>query len=155
MAKIVLLTIPQVRQLFHQELATNWFFNPAINKHGNVFIDEKEVAAITNPNFDWVKLLPLAEEVDTRPPTDLTPPASDGIGIVVNASWRAAFDWPLTLNGFEIALKTNGSQFYIERSLHDWAEFRKELAKAQNDDFRKVLSKFFAYLKNTATRISV
>jgi len=153
--KIALLTIKQVRQLWQQELAPDWTFNPIINKFGNVFISEQEIAAITNPAFDWVKLLTLVEETDVRPPQDLTPPASDGIGIVITNSWRNGLNWPITLNGFEIQLKFNGTQYYIDRSVHQWTELQKELDKPQNDDFKRLLIPFYNYLKNTATRISV
>ena len=155
MAKIALLTIKQVRQLWQQPLSIGWHFNPAINKFGVVFISEEEIAAITNPAFDWVKLLPLIDEIDTRPPQDLKPPASDGVGIVITNAWRQGFNWPITLNGLEIELKYNGTQYYIERSVHNWTELTKELDKPQNDDFKALLIPFYNYLKNTAVRINL
>lgn len=153
--KLALLTIKQVRQLFGQELAPNWTFNPVINRHGVVFISEQEIAAITNPAFDWVKLLPLVNEIEIKPPQDLTPPASDGVGIVITNAWRNGLNWPITLNGLEIELKYNGTQYYIERSVHQWSELTKELNKPQNDDFKALLIPFFNYLKNTAVRINL
>lgn len=155
MARIALLNIKQVRQLWQQELSSGWTFNPVINKFGVVFISEQEIAAITNPAFDWVKLLPLVNEIDVRPPQDITPPASDGIGIVITNAWRQGLNWPITLNGLQIELKYNGTQYYIERSVHQWKELIKELNKPQNDDFKALLIPFFNYLKNTAVRINL
>lgn len=153
--KIALLSIPQLKSLWQQELADGWTFNPVINKHGVIFISEQEIAAITNPAFDWVKNLLLQEEEDTRPPSDLTPPVSDGVGIVITNAWRNGLAWPITLNGFAIELKNNGSQYYIERSVYDWADMKKELNKAQNDDFKRLIGPFMTYLKDTAQRINL
>lgn len=153
--KIALINIRQLRQLWQQQLAPHWTFNPTINKYGNVFISEEEIANITNPNFDWVKSLPLVDETSVRPPQDLTPPASDGVGIVITNAWRNGLNWPIKINGLEIELKFNGTQYYIERSVHDWAELLKERDKPQNEDIKWILTPFYNYLKNTAVRINL
>jgi len=153
MAKLVLLTIPQVRELYHQPLANNWYFNPVINKYGNVFISEEEINQITNPAFDWVKLLPLVEETDTRPPSDLSPPASNGKGLVIITRFQWVF--PFRLNGFTIPMKDQNGTKYVEKSILTWDAFTKELNKPQNDDIKLMLKPLIDYLKDTATEINL
>jgi hypothetical protein len=151
--KIALLSIPQLRQLYHQELASGWFFNPIINKFGNVLITEEEINRITNSNFNWVKLLPLLDELDTRPPQNFTPPASNGIGLTIITRFQWVF--PFRLNGFTIEMKDSNGTKYVEKSVLGWSEFTKELNKPQNDDLKLMLAPLIDYLRNTAVEITI
>lgn len=150
---VVLLNIKEVRQIKDQLLTVGNWFNPIIDKFGNVVISEEEIKQITNPNFDWLKSKQIISYTDIAKDIDYTLPKSNGIGLVIAAKWQWIF--PIKLNGFQIDLKNNGSQFYVEDSAVKWTDFQNELKKSQNNDFRELLLPLIDYLKNTATKISV
>lgn len=91
--KVALLTIPQARQLWHKQLAELTFFNPVIDKNGNVLITEDEINKITNPDYNWVKSLTLIEHDEVLAIPDFNPPTSNGKGIIIPYSVSHVFSY--------------------------------------------------------------
>ena len=77
-----------------------------------------------------------------------TPPASNGKGIILPEKYHWVFkrNNKLTLNGFEVELKTlgNGSR-YVEDSGLDWAEFIAEFDKTPNSDYWYAVVEIWQY----------
>lgn len=67
--EVGLLTIEQKDQLVGQELAPSWYFNPI--QDGNIppnwVISTQEIDNCINPEFVWVKDLPLIPWVEPQP----------------------------------------------------------------------------------------
>lgn len=64
-----LLTIEQKEQLVDQELQHDWYFNPVQDANNDWIITTVEMYSCTNPDFMWVKDLPLIEYIP--PITDI------------------------------------------------------------------------------------
>lgn len=151
--RVALLKIKQVRELAGKYLSDVTTFNPIVDKLGNVVISEEEINECNKPEFAWVKNLIVEEYDELIKPINTTPPASNGNGLVIPTRFQWAF--PITLNGFTIELKTKGADRYVEQSILTWADFNKELRKAQNDDFRALIKPIRDFLVNQATVITL
>lgn len=56
---VALLTIPQKEELFGQSYAPDCFFNPIQDADESWVISTQEQEFCVNPDFQWVKSLPL------------------------------------------------------------------------------------------------
>lgn len=61
MIYVGLLTEDQYNQIFGQMFDDDSFFNPLQDQDDNWIISEEEINFCTNPEFQWVKSLPLIE----------------------------------------------------------------------------------------------
>lgn len=61
MILVGLLTIDQYNQIVGQIFDEDSFFNPLQDENDNWIISEEEINFCTNPEFFWVKQLPLIE----------------------------------------------------------------------------------------------
>ena len=61
MIYVGLLTEDQYNQIFGQMFDDDSFFNPLQDQDDNWIISEEEINFCTNPEFFWVKSLPLIE----------------------------------------------------------------------------------------------
>jgi hypothetical protein len=60
---VALLTIEQKDSLIGQQYASDSYFNPIQDINNNWIISTQEVDQCINPNFMWVKDLPLIEYI--------------------------------------------------------------------------------------------
>lgn len=58
---IALITIQQKNSLIGQQYAPDCYFNPIQDINDNWVISKEEINQCTNPEFQWVKNLPLIE----------------------------------------------------------------------------------------------
>lgn len=56
---VALLTVAEKDQLFGQLYVPDSYFNPIQDADGNWIISTQEVDFCDNPNFQWIKTLPL------------------------------------------------------------------------------------------------
>lgn len=61
MIYVGLLTLDQYEQIVGQLFAPDSFFNPIQDANDDWIISEEEINFCTNPEFQWVKSLPLIE----------------------------------------------------------------------------------------------
>jgi hypothetical protein len=61
MIKVGLLTIPQKDSLLGHKYNEDTYFNPVQDTNTNWIISTQEIDYCINPDFDWVKTLPLIE----------------------------------------------------------------------------------------------
>lgn len=61
MEKVAILTEEQYNLLVGQEYETDSFFNPVLDCNENWIISEQEIDQCVNPDFDFIKTLPLID----------------------------------------------------------------------------------------------
>lgn len=66
-----LLTQYEKEQIANQELHNGWYFNPVQDANDNWVISTEEMNSNQNPEFMWVKDLPLIEWVEPIIDTDI------------------------------------------------------------------------------------
>jgi hypothetical protein len=54
------LTEEQARSLYCQELAPGWCFLMTSDENGDYFLDPFQAESCTNPEFQWLKEMPLS-----------------------------------------------------------------------------------------------
>ena len=57
------LTEDQAKQLYEKELSSGWTFALAKDVNEDYFLDPFQVESCTNPEFQWLKEMPLSEYV--------------------------------------------------------------------------------------------
>lgn len=67
-----LLTIEQKNSLIGHKYETDSYFNPVQQFDGEWIISVQEIDYCTNPDFDWVKTLPLVEWIGPYMPVSGT-----------------------------------------------------------------------------------
>ena len=58
---VAIITEQQKNELLGQELMDSWLFYPVKDCNGNWIISEEEINNCINPQFEYVKTLPLIE----------------------------------------------------------------------------------------------
>lgn len=151
MKKVALISQKQFRQLTGTQIGDHMFFNPWMDKWGNLLISEEEIIACVNPDVAWVHDLPLYHKADIQKNLDTTVPASDGIKINIITKFKWLF--PIKFNGFIIELKTLNNVDYIEHSILTWTDLWFEWNKPQNEDVAKVLKPFVNHINDVTNHI--
>jgi hypothetical protein len=60
--KIAIITKEQHREIHGQLYSDNMYFNPILDKDGNMIITEQEIDQLTNLNYTWVADLTKVEK---------------------------------------------------------------------------------------------
>jgi len=61
MEQVIILTLEQKQQLEGQLIQPDWYYYPIQDCNGDWIITKEEIVATTNPDFLWVKELPLID----------------------------------------------------------------------------------------------
>jgi hypothetical protein len=60
--KIAIINAEQHREIYEQLYSDNMYFNPILDKDGNMIITEQEIDQLTNQNVAWVSSLIKVEK---------------------------------------------------------------------------------------------
>lgn len=60
--KIAIITKEQHREIYGQLYSDSMYFNPVLDRDGNLIITEEEINQLTNLNFTWVSSLIKVEK---------------------------------------------------------------------------------------------
>ena len=138
--KVGLLTIQQKDELIGQMFAPDSYFNPTQDERGNWFISLIEMYQCVNPNYMWVKDLPLIDY-------QYAPPTMSGLKVEIPSYWEVFFpDDTFILNGFIVELERINGALAVDIAYLQWTNFQAELDKPINEAVKRHMMPIWDYV---------